>query len=214
MVKAVIFDFDGVIVKSEPLHYRTFRQILAPLGIRINRARWYKEFAGTGSRSIISRLFAEHGIEEDVEEYVQRRKRLYADYVKKDGLRPNKGLRRFLTRLKTLDIRTAIASGGHNSNIELVLSKIGMSGMFDAVVGSADVKRSKPDPEVFIVAARKLHMKPAECVVVEDSIPGTEAACRAGMKVVCFDSPARKALNNSCIKIIDDYSEFPLEVLL
>lgn len=213
MARAVIFDFDGVVVKSEPLHYRAFSETLRPLGITIKRSRWYKEFSGTGSRSIISRLFDEFGVHADVEEYMQRRKRLYAAYVKQGKLKPTKGLRRFLTKLKTQDIKTAIASSGHNSNIELVLSTIGLEDRFDVIVGSEDAKRSKPDPEIFLVAAKKLETRPEECVVIEDSIPGTEAACRAGMSLVCFDSPARNALNNSCIRIINSYSEFPLELL-
>jgi HAD superfamily hydrolase (TIGR01509 family) len=213
MAKAVIFDFDGVVVNSEPLHYKTFSEILAPLGIKISRSTWYEEFAGTGSRSILKRLFDQFEVEADVEQYVQRRKKLYASHVKTGKLKPNKGLRKFLTRLKTQNIRTAIASGGHNSNIELVLTKLGLIDEFGLIVGSRDVLRSKPDPEVFLLAAKRLKVKPKECIVIEDSIYGSEAACRAGMRLVCFDSPARLTLNNSCIKVINSYSEFPFELL-
>jgi HAD superfamily hydrolase (TIGR01509 family) len=215
MRKALIFDFDGVIVKSEPLHHRTFIEILAPFEVKISRRKWYEDFAGTGSRSIFRRLFAEYGIDGDIEEFIQKRRKLYVKYVKQGMLKPTQGLRRFLSKLGTGDWKSsiAIASGSHNSNIELILKQIGLDPYFDVIVGGNDVKKPKPDPEGFLLAAKMLGKKTNDCVVIEDSIRGAEAACRAGMKLVCFDSPIANRLNNSCIKIIHSYSEFPLELL-
>jgi len=213
MHKAVVFDFDGVIVKSEPLHYRTFSETLAPLGITMDRRRWYKEFAGTGSHSIISRLLEENGVRADLDALVESRRELFNAYVRKGRLRPTPGLRRFLAEIRKKGIRTAIASGGHRENIELILVKIGLLKQFDAIVGSEEVKNRKPHPEIFLRAAERLGLPPDECVAVEDSIVGAESAARAGMTLVCFDSPARESLNSSCVKIIDSFSEFPLELL-
>jgi beta-phosphoglucomutase len=215
MQKAIIFDFDGVVVKSEPLHYRTFAEILSRYGVKIARNRWYGEFAGTGSRSIIRRLLEENNVEADVLSLVEERKALYRKYVEQGKLKPNKGLRRFLTKLKTEHpkLGTAIASGGHSSNIKAVLRILKLTDYFETVVGAEDVKYGKPNPEGFLLAAKRLRVDPKNCIVIEDSIPGSIAANRAGMKLVCFDSPARNALNNSAIKIITEYSEFPFELL-
>jgi len=213
MAKAVVFDFDGVIVDSEPLHYRTFCQTLKPLGIRIGWSRWYKDFAGTGSRKIIAKLFEEFGIQEDVSVWVERRKALFASYAKQGKLRPRRGLRMFLSKLRTRNIKTAIASGGHTMHIKTLLSLMKLNGMFNAIVGGDSVKNGKPDPEIFLLAAKKLGVKPEECIAIEDSPAGCDAVRRAGMPLICFNSPARKSLNVSCIKTIDSYSEFPLELL-
>jgi HAD superfamily hydrolase (TIGR01509 family) len=213
MHKAVVFDFDGVIVKSEPLHYRTFCEILAPLGIRIDQRRWYRDFAGTGSHNIIGRLLEENGVKADVDALVRSRKELFNAYVRKGGLKPAPGLRRFLSRIRKGGIRTAIASGGHRDNIELILGKIGLLGQFDAIVGGEEAGNRKPHPEIFLRAAERLKLPPGQCVAVEDSIPGAQAAKSAGMALVCFRSPASKFLNNRCSRVIDSFSEFPLELL-
>ena len=213
MVRAVIFDFDGVIVDSEPLHYRTFCETLKPLGIEIDKHRWYKDFAGTGSRKIIAKLCDEYGITEDIRVWVEKRKVLFASYAKQGKLKPRKGLMKFLPELKTRNIKTAIASGGHIAHIESLLSLMKLNGRFDVIVGGDSVKNGKPDPEIFLLAARMIGAKPEECIAIEDSPAGCEAVLRSGMSLVCFDSPARKTLNVSCIKTIDSYSEFPLELL-
>jgi beta-phosphoglucomutase len=213
MAKAVVFDFDGVIVRSEPLHYRTFCEALAPLGIRIEKGRWYRDFAGTGSHNIISRLLRENGVEADLEALVRQRKELFARRVDEGGLRPNPGLRAFLRRIRARGIRTAIASGGHRDNIRHILSKIGLDNHFDAIVGGEEAENRKPHPEIFLLAAKRLGLAPQDCVAVEDSIPGSEAAAAAGMALVCFRSPASISLKNHCAKIIDSFSEFPLKLL-
>jgi len=213
MAKAVVFDFDGVIVKSEPLHYRTFREALAPLGVRIDRRRWYRDFAGTGSHNIISRLLEEHGVKADVDALVEKRKGLFSRRVEEGKLRPTRGLRAFLRKIRKRGIKTAIASGGHTQNITLILERLGLLGQFDAVVGGEEARNRKPHPEIFLRAAEKLGLEPRECVAVEDSIPGAESASRAGMELVCFDSPARKDLNSPCAKVINSFSEFPLKLL-
>ncbi len=213
MARAVVFDFDGVVVKSEPLHCRTFSETLAPLGIRIDRRRWYKEFAGTGSHSIIARLLEENGVKADIAALVKSRKERFSACVRRGGLRPTRGLRRFLAMIRKKGIMTAIASGGHRENIELILGKLGLLGQFDAIVGCEEAKNRKPHPEIFLRAAERLGVPPGQCVAVEDSIPGAESAKRAGMALVCFDSPASKFLNNPCSRMINSFSEFPLELL-
>ena len=214
--KALIFDFDGVIVKSEPLHYKTFCEILEPLGIRIARHRWYKEFAGTGSRSIIARLLEENKIKigaAELDALIEKRKNLFTKYVANGNLKPNPGLRKFLIKIKSKGIKTAIASGGHRSNIEQILSMLKLNTFFDVIVGGEEAQNRKPHPEIFLRAAAKLGVGTNKCVAIEDSIPGAIAARRAGMALVCFDSPSRKSLNSRCVKLITSYSEFPLGLL-
>lgn len=212
MTKAVIFDFDGVVVDSEPLHMRTFQETLEPLGVKIEPSRWYKEFAGTGSGRIIQKLFDDFNVNENAQKYVEIRKKLYASYVKKGMLELKPGIREFLGKLEEKKVKIAIASGGHNSNICLVLSKFDLSDFFKIVVGSEDSKRRKPYPDPFLIAAERLGVKPEDCIVIEDSIPGAKAAKSAGMELVVMKSPACKDLNSDVL-IINSFSEFPFELL-
>jgi len=211
MIKAVLFDFDGVVVDSEPVHYRTFMQFLKPLGIRVSMKRWYREFAGTGSKNIFTVLLGEVGITDEkiIDEYVEKRKNLYGELVKKGKVKVRKGIKEFLTMLKERRIKTAIVSGGHKENISLALSVAGLDGYFDIVIGSGDYKRRKPEPDAFLTAMKKLNAKENECLAFEDSISGFTAAKRAGIKVVLVRSPAVEYINKKeVIKVIKDFRDF------
>ena len=124
------------------------------------------------------------------------------------------GIREFITDLKKRKIKVAIASGGHRQNILLVLESAGLLHEFPVILGAEDFKKRKPDPEVFLLAAKKLGVSPSDCLAVEDSLPGIEAVERAGMKVVVMDSPATQHLNKEQYTIIHNFSEFPFELLL
>ncbi|NYZ74352.1 HAD family phosphatase [Candidatus Micrarchaeota archaeon] len=212
MIKAVLFDFDGVVVQSERLHMDSFMELLAPFGVKVSEERWYREFAGTGSRSIIKRLAKEYGIREDIGRLVEKRKKLYEDRVRNGELRETRGVKPFLNALRKRGIKAAIVSGSHSSNVSLAISTLGLDGLFDLVVSGDDVDARKPDPGPFLHAAEKLGVKPSECLVIEDSYAGCEAARRARMRLVVVRSPASKGLYGYDA-IIDDFSEFPLEMI-
>lgn len=206
-----MFDFDGVVVQSERLHMESFMELLGPFGVKVSEERWYREFAGTGSRSIIERLSREYGIRADIVELVEKRKRLYEDRVRKGELRETHGVKAFLETIRRKGIKTAIVSGSHSSNVRLALSMLGLEGLFDLVVSGDDISSKKPNPGPFLHAAEKLCIRPEDCLVIEDSYAGCEAARRAGMKLVVVRSPASKGLYGYDA-IIDDFSEFPLEM--
>ncbi len=212
MPKAILFDLDGTVVNSEPLHLKTFRECLKPLGIRIQTSRWYREFTGIGSRAIMAILFRDFGIKKEVTPWVEGRKRLFQKYVLAGKLKTIKGVRAFLREVKRRKIKTAIVSGGHNTNINAVLKKLKLDAYFDVVIGSEDVIDRKPHPEGFLKATQLLKVKPKECVAVEDSPAGVMAAKNAGVKIVCIKSraPADPGL---CDYVISDFTSFPKEIL-
>ena len=155
MIKAIILDFDGVIVDSEPIHMLTFQELLGPLGVKIEKKRWYREFVGTGWRTIMKRLFDEFNIKEDADAYVARRKQLFASYVEKGAVKPVNGIAEFLKIAREKNLKLAIASGSHKNSIVQLLKMFGLESFFDAVVGAEDTVRKKPDPEPFLTAAKK-----------------------------------------------------------
>lgn len=182
MIKAVLFDFDGVIVQSEELHKKTFIELLSKHGVEVSKERWYREFAGTGSRRIFQVLAKEHNIEADIDALVETRRKNFIDHAKKGELKEVPGLRPFLEYLKENNIKTAIVSGGHRSYIEVLLDMLGIN-EFNFIVSADEIKARKPDPEPFLLAARELGITPETCLVIEDSYSGCEAARRAGMKL-------------------------------
>jgi HAD superfamily hydrolase (TIGR01509 family) len=203
MIKAVLFDFDGVIVQSEPLHKKTFLDLLAPYGVEASRERWYREFAGTGSRRIFQALAQEYGIDVDIEELVERRRKTFIEHAKRGELKEMPGLRPFLERLRERGIKTAIVSGGHRSYIEILLDMLGIGHHFDYIVSADEIKARKPDPEPFLMAARELGASPGECLVIEDSYSGCEAARKAGMRLIWIRADASMEAPECDLEVLD-----------
>jgi HAD superfamily hydrolase (TIGR01509 family) len=181
MVRAVLFDFDGVIVQSEPLHMKTFLDLLEPYGVEVSKERWYREFAGTGSRRIFKALTEEYGIDADIEELVTTRRRRFIEHARNGELDGVPGLREFLAYLQEKGIRAAIVSGGHRSYIEILLELLGLESSFEFIISADDIKERKPDPTPFLLAAKRLGIESKDCLVIEDSYSGCEAARHAGM---------------------------------
>jgi len=212
MIKAVLFDFDGVVVQSEALHMKTFLELLSPYGVKVPEERWYREFAGTGSRHIFEVLVKEYSVPEEVGSLVERRKKLYEGYVRSGVLTETRGVREFLIMLGRKGVKAAIVSGSHRTNVALALSLLKLEPYFSFIVSGDDISERKPDPGPFLHAAQKLGIAPKECLAIEDSVPGCEAAKRAGMRLVAVRSPASKDLYGYDA-MIDDFTDFPLEML-
>lgn len=208
MIRAALFDFDGVIVDSEPVHHKTFMHFLKPLGITVDMKRWYKEFAGTGSRNIFTVLLGEAGItdEKTINEYVEKRKKFYGELVGNGEVKPKRGIKKFLESLRAKGIKTAVVSGGHRENINAAISVIGLNGYFDIIVGAGDYEKRKPYPDPFLTGARRLGVKPKECLAFEDSDSGFQSAISAGMGVVLVKSPALQYIDKKkAMTVIRDF---------
>ena len=214
MIKAVLFDFDGVVVNSEPVHYKTFMEFTKPLGITADTDRWYREFAGTGSKNIFTVLLGEAGIKDEktIDDYVEKRKKVYGKLVQKGMVKKKGGIENFLKILKKRKIKTAVVSGGHPENIEVALKVLGLKKYFNIIIGSGNYKRRKPYPDAFLMGAKKLRVKPSECIAIEDSLSGFTAAKKAKMKTVLMYSPAMKYIKTK-EKVIRNYREFPMKLL-
>jgi len=190
MQKAVLFDFDGVVVRSEDIHMETFLELLRPYGVSVSRERWYREFSGTGSKHIFEVLVKEFSVPQDVDSLVARRKGMYEKRVRKGELEETPGVRGFLETLRKDGIKTAIVSGSHRTNVKAALDMLDLGGYFDVIVSGDDIRERKPDPGPFLQAAKLLLVRPEDCIAIEDSAPGAEAVRRAGMKLVVVESPA------------------------
>ncbi len=212
-LKAVIFDLDGVIVDSEKSHFDTFNQALAHFGIRLTRRYWKTACTGIGSYAIMEGVFRRNRISEDVRKWVEKRAALYQGYVEKNGLPGIGGFLDFYRFLKVHKIKVAVASGGHKRHIAASLRAIGLPGI--PFVGLEDVKRGKPSPDLFLLAAKKLHVKPSECIAFEDSLAGVGAVFRAGMPCIALSTTvSRKALLGKAALIVGDFRPSALKKLM
>jgi beta-phosphoglucomutase len=192
MPGAIIFDFDGVITDSEILHLRAFNCVLAQHNIEITREDYYKEYLGLTDVDCFKALAEEGRLKLDeggIEELVREKNQVFEEMVKTEGEIID-GVRDFLDMLKRNDIRMAICSGALLAEIELILGQARLGPFFEVIVSAEQIKRGKPDPEGFLLALQKLNegqQRPIageQCIVIEDSHWGLEAAKAAGMHTI------------------------------
>jgi len=188
-LRAAVFDFDGVIVDSEPLHYRALRAALLPEGVEITEEEYLRIYLAYDDRGAIEKALQHHGEPADperVDRIEARKVESFAELI--PGIPVFEGARE-VVRALAAEVPLAIASGARHDEIEAILGGLGLRDAFQAIVGVEDAERTKPDPAPYVEAARQLAARapgldPGECVAFEDSIPGIAAAVGAGMKVV------------------------------
>lgn len=190
MLRAIIFDFNGILVDDERIHLEMFREVLKEEGISLEDKDYYARYLGMDDRGCFKAVFTERGIaldESSLSELI-RRKALYyrASIGQKLSVFP--GVQELIPALAS-HFPLTIASGALRSEIEMILESIGLTNYFQAIVSAEDVNEGKPSPEIFFKVLTLLNQRqigkpiqPSECLVVEDSKEGILAAHRAGMK--------------------------------
>ncbi|MBM4142424.1 MAG: beta-phosphoglucomutase [Lentisphaerae bacterium] len=184
-MKGVIFDLDGVLVSTDEFHYRAWVRLAGEEGIPFTREDNHRlrGVSRMESLDILLEKSARPYAPAEKLEMAARKNGYYVDFLQ--DLTPAdvlSGAREILTALRAAGIKLAVGSSSRNT--PLIMEKTDLRRYFDAVADGNDITKSKPDPEVFLLAARRLGLKPRECVVVEDAEAGVEAARRAGMRVV------------------------------
>jgi beta-phosphoglucomutase-like phosphatase (HAD superfamily) len=207
LLRAIIFDFDGIIVDSEPTILKLTQQMAAQEGWQISEEEYYRDYLAFDDRGIIEHLYHSHGRPIDTsrrDELVQWKARAYWELIRDHGLPALPGAVAFVRSLAPR-FPLAIASGSLRTEIEHLLAKLGLRDAFQALVAAEDVERSKPEPEVFLKALEALRRLPrfradpagraddappaldaSECLVIEDAPNGVRAAHAAGMKCLAL----------------------------
>lgn len=186
-MRAVIFDFDGTLVDSEPNYFQANRALLAQHGIPFDETD-NQRYVGASSLDMMHDFVARHGLPGPPRALVEQRDRLYLA-IAEGSTRVFPGMLRFLDLVQGSRLPVAVASGSSLAVIRRLLAVVGLADRFDQVLSAEQVARGKPAPDVFLEAARRLRQAPRSCVVVEDSAPGVAAAFRAGMR--CIAVPER-----------------------
>lgn len=211
-LRAAVFDFDGVIVDSEPLHYRALRDALAGEEVLITPEEYYGRYLAYDDREAIRLALEHHGEPappERIEAVAERKASLFLDLIPEVPVFPGA---RELVQALAAGMPLAIASGARRHEIEAILRGVGLRDAFRAVVGTEDAVRGKPDPAPYREAALRLTaaapgLEPGECVAFEDSMAGIASALGAGMKVVgVAHSYARERLR-AAHRVVDSLVE-------
>ena len=186
MIKAVIFDFDGVLANTMEYHAKAYKQVLSEAGIWIKpRAVYLAE--GALPEQMISRL-VHNPVDAQVKRLAKKKSEVFRRYRK--YIQPNKEAVTLLKKLKKKGLKVGVASGGKKRNSQVILGKT--TKLLDFYLGGEDVKKGKPDPEIYINAAKAAGVKPSECVVIENAPNGINAAKAAGMKCIAITTTLTK----------------------
>jgi HAD superfamily hydrolase (TIGR01509 family) len=180
--EAVIFDMDGVLIDSEPLHFAVLSDLLARAGHTLTRAE-NEQFIGTTSEAMFSTLIARHGLSGTVAEYIARYDETLLRVLREPHA-PAPGVIALMARSRELGKRLAVASSSRRPWVEATIQSLGLADAFDAVVTGDDVERGKPDPAIYLLTAQRLGVRPDRCVAIEDSPNGVQSARLAGMTVL------------------------------
>jgi len=213
-LKGIVFDFDGVLADSEPLHLSTYQEVLAPLGVALTHEDYYTNYLGYSDEDVFVRLGAAKGWTMDarkVAALIDEKTRVFDAIIgRTDVLYP--GATECVERLAAA-FPLGIASGALRHEIEMILKRARLDQHFRFIVGSGDTPRSKPAPDPYLRAAELHGLPPSACVAIEDSRWGVESARAAGMMCVAITNTYPADQLTAADIVITSLEEFTSELI-
>lgn len=191
-VEAVVFDFDGVIVDTEPLHYASFQRLLEPLGLGFSWEEYVETYMGFDDRDAFIEAFkgSEAGLDPvRLQELIDRKADVFQEVIR-DGISSYPGVVSLIKTIRDHRVPLAISSGALRSDITPILERLDITDCFDIIVTAEDVARSKPDPECYSLALTRLNryhsidLRPEQVLAIEDTPAGISAAKDAGLRAI------------------------------
>lgn len=187
-MKAFIFDMDGVIIDSEPIHNKVVKEVLLQDGIIVSDKEFQK-FTGMTSSAVFQHFITKHNLPYSAEQMTLHHMNAFKNYIVEHNLQPIDGIIPLIHQLQTAKIPMAIASSSPMNVIEFVTKTFNIDKYFKYLISGEDLLHSKPAPDIYLKTAQKLQVKPKDCVVLEDSKNGSIAAKAAGMYCIGFQNP-------------------------
>lgn len=222
MLRALIFDFNGIIVDDEPIHFELFKQVLAEEGIKLTEADYYTRYLGFDDRGAFTAAYREHGrsLDEKLLARLIDRKTIYYQSEIRSKVRIFPGVEKLVTTLVPV-LPLAVASGALRQEIETILSAAGLLKHFAVIISAEDVDHGKPEPEIFLKALARLNAQvedghpidAADCLVIEDSKEGIRGARRAGMKCLAVSNSHPTELLQEANAVVRSLEEVDLSLL-
>jgi beta-phosphoglucomutase len=181
--RAALWDMDGTLLDSAEYHWLAWREIVAGEGVDLTHERFLASF-GQRNDTILRGWLGDDLALSDMARIGDAKEQRYRDLVRERGIVLLPGVERWLHRLRDAGWGQAIASAAPRANVEAIVEALGIADFFGAIASAEDVQRGKPDPQVFLLAAERLGVPPARCVVLEDAPAGLEGGRRGGMRTV------------------------------
>lgn len=209
---AVIFDMDGVICHTNPYHSIAFREFFSARDLAPTDEEFATHMFGKSNSYIMSHFLKRPVAGEELLQMEEEKEGLFRK-IYEPFVEPIAGIVEFITGLKANGAKLGVATSAPRANLDLILSKVDIRGNFGSILASENVRKHKPDPEVYLSSAANLGVSAAQCVVFEDSFSGISAALNAGMRVVGVLSSHTKEELPPCDLYIDDYTGLSIETI-
>lgn len=206
-IKAVIFDMDGLMIDSEPLHVQAFNSVLEKYDKHLTEEENKRRYIGLSDEDQSQDIILRFGLPISTEELVLRKQAVFMKILK-NQLIPQQGLMKLLKKLDQTGYKTAIASSSPKDVIRAVIEGLKIADFIDDYVSAEEVENGKPAPDIYLSAAKRLKVQPSECLVLEDAPRGVQAAKAAGM--ICFAIPSGFTQNedfSQSDKVLNNLSE-------
>lgn len=207
---AVIFDMDGVICHTNPYHSMAFREFFSKRDLAPTDEEFAAHMFGKSNSYILSH-FLNRVVEGDELLKMEDEKESLFRQIYEPYIDPIEGIVAFINDLKSNGAKLGVATSAPLANLDLILSKVPIRAHLGSIMASENVKKHKPDPEVYLTSAKNLGVEPDQCVVFEDSFSGVSAAINAGMRVVGVLSSHTKEELPPCNLYIENYKEMSFQ---
>lgn len=202
---AVIFDMDGVICHTNPYHSLAFREFFALRDLAPTEEEFAQHMFGKSNSYILSHFFKRAVTGDEFVQMEQEKEGLFRK-IYEPHIEPITGIVEFISDLHHNGVKLGVATSAPYANLELILTKVSIREKLGSILASEDVKKHKPDPEVYLKSAANLGVSPDQCLVFEDSFSGVSAALNAGMRVVGVLTSHTKEELPPCNFYINDYT--------
>lgn len=211
---AALFDMDGVLINNTNFHINAWLQFAQKYGFPLTKEQYIEHINGRVSADAMAYVFGRPISSGELIVLTEEKEAIYRELYR-PHLAPAPGLLNFLNALKAQHVRLAVGTSAPESNVRFTLDELPLRSYFDAVVDASMIRRGKPNPEIYLTAAKRVDIEPAHCVVFEDAFAGIEAGLRAGMKVVALATThTREELADTGVSlIIDDFIGLTVETV-